>query len=71
MEKYLFDKFEKYNQDKGDMLISAWISDDINKYVIRSDFGGCINIFDPKYEDFMLDYVKQKNNIKGKNGENK
>ncbi len=67
MEKYLFDKFEKYNQDKGDMLISAWISDDINKYVIRSEFGGCINIFDPKYEDFMLDYVKQKNNIEGKN----
>ena len=71
MEKYLIDKFEKYNQDKGDMLISAWISDDINKYVIVSEFGGSINIFDPKYEDFMLDYVKQKNNIEGKNGENK
>ena len=68
LENYLFEKFERYNDDKGDMLISAWISDDINKYVIRNTFGGCINIFDPKYEDFMLDYVKQKNNIEDKDG---
>ncbi len=53
----------KINDKSGDGLVSAWISDDISSYCYLSDFEGNFGLMDPKYEDFMLDYVKLKNNV--------
>ena len=60
IEKILNEKFEKYNENKGDNLISAWISDDLGKYCYSGEFSQGICLFNPEYEDFMLDYVKEK-----------
>ena len=50
-------------ENQGDGLVNAWITDDINKYCFISDIEKGICILDPKYEDFMLEYIKHKNNI--------
>ena len=63
VDKEICEYYEKYNENNGDGLVSAWISDDINKYCFTSDFGNCMCLLDPKYEDFMLDYVTMKNNV--------
>ena len=71
-EEFLFNKFEKLTENQGDGLANAWITDDINKYCFISDIEEGLAVLDPKYEDFMLDYVKQKNNVVASNvGENK
>ena len=63
VDKEICEYYEKYNENNGDGLVSAWISDDINKYCFTSDFCNCMCLLDPKYEDFMLDYVTMKNNV--------
>ena len=61
-EDYILKKYENLNQEKNG-LVKAWISDDINKYCFISTLENGISILDPKYEDFMLEYIKDKNNI--------
>ena len=61
-EEYIVKKYEKINQEKNG-LVNAWISDDINKYCFISNLEKGISILDPKYEDFMLEYIKDKNNV--------
>ena len=61
-ENYILKKYEKLIEGNG--LANAWISDEVNKYCFISSLEKGICILDPKYEDFMLEYVKQKNNIK-------
>ena len=60
IEKELTAYYEKYNEMHGD-LVSMWISDDISRYCYVSKFNGGISFLNPKYEDFMLEYVKLKN----------
>lgn len=61
-EDYIIKNYENLNHDKRG-LVKAWISDDINKYCFVSTLENGISILDPKYEDFMLEYIKDKNNI--------
>ena len=63
IEKEVYNYYEKYNENMGDNLVSAWISDDLNRYCYSSDFGNCMCLLDTKYEDFMLEYVTMKNNV--------
>ena len=60
VEKELTAYYEKYNETHGD-LVSMWISDDIGRYCYASTFNGGLCFLNPKYEDFMLEYVKMKN----------
>ena len=60
-ENYIGKKYEKLTEGEG--LANAWISDDINKYCFISWLEKGISILDPKYEDFMLEYIKHKNII--------
>ena len=60
-ENYIEKKYEKLTEGEG--LANAWISDDINKYCFISWLEKGISILDPKYEDFMLEYIKHKNII--------
>ena len=62
-EEFLEKKYEKLLENQGDGLAYAWITDDINKYCFISELEKGICLFDPKYEDFMLEYIKHKNNI--------
>ena len=60
-ENYISKKYEKLVEGEG--LINAWISDDVKKYCSISWLEKGISILDPKYEDFMLEYSKHKNNV--------
>jgi galactokinase len=60
-ESYIGKKYEKLIEGEG--LVNAWISDEVNKYCFISLLEKGISILDPKYEDFMLEYIKHKNNI--------
>ena len=62
-EEFIEKKYEKYLENQGDGLAYAWITDDIKKYCFISELEKGICILDPKYEDFMLEYIKHKNNI--------
>ena len=62
-EEFMEKKYEKFLENQGDGLAYAWITDDINKYCFISEIEKGICLFDPKYEDFMLEYIKHKNNI--------
>jgi len=62
-EEFMEKKYEKFLENQGDGLAYAWITDDINKYCFISELEKGICLFDPKYEDFMLEYIKHKNNI--------
>ena len=62
-KEFIEKKYEKLLENQGDGLVNAWITDDINKYCFISDIEKGICILDPKYEDFMLEYIKHKNNI--------
>ena len=62
-EEFLEKKYEKFLENQGDGLAYAWITDDINKYCFISELERGICLFDPKYEDFMLEYIKHKNNV--------
>ena len=62
-EEFMEKKYEKFLENQGDGLAYAWITDDINKYCFISGLEQGICLFDPKYEDFMLEYIKHKNNI--------
>ena len=62
-EEFIEKKYEKYLENQGDGLAYAWITDDINKYCYISEIEKGICLLDPKYEDFMLEYIKHKNNI--------
>jgi hypothetical protein len=62
IEKELTAYYEKYNETHGSGdLVSMWISDDISRYCYVSSFNGGLSFLNPKYEDFMLEYVKLKN----------
>ena len=62
IEKELTAYYEKYNETHGSGdLVSMWISDDISRYCYVSRFNGGLSFLNPKYEDFMLEYVKLKN----------
>ena len=60
-EDYITKKYEKLSEGEG--LAYAWIADDVNKYCFISGLEKGITVLDPKYEDFMLEYSKQKNII--------
>ena len=60
-ESYIGKKYEKLIEGEG--LVNAWISDEVNKYCFISLLEKGRSILDPKYEDFMLEYIKHKNNI--------
>ena len=62
-KEYIEKKYEKFLENQGDGLAYAWITDDINKYCYISEIEKGICILDPKYEDFMLEYIKHKNII--------
>ena len=62
-EEFIEKKYEKYLENQGDGLAYAWITDDIKKYCFISELEKGICILDPKYEDFMLEYIKHKNNM--------
>ena len=62
-EEFMIKKYEKYLENKGDGLVDKWITDDINKYCYISELEKGLSILDTKYEDFMLDYIKHKNNV--------
>ena len=62
-EEFIEKKYEKYLENQGDGLAYVWITDDIKKYCFISELEKGICILDPKYEDFMLEYIKHKNNI--------
>ena len=62
-EEFMIKKYEKYLENKGDGLVDKWITDDINKYCYISELEKGVSILDTKYEDFMLDYIKHKNNV--------
>ena len=62
-KEYIGKKYEKFLENQGDGLAYAWITDDINKYCYISEIEKGICILDPKYEDFMLEYIKHKNII--------
>ena len=62
-EEFMEKKYEKFLENQGDGLAYAWITDDINKYCYISEIEKGICLLDPKYEDFMLEYIKHKNNI--------
>ena len=67
IENYICKKYEKLEEKQGDgdtLLVAAWISDELSKYCFISELEKGVTILDPKYEDFMLDYIKDKNNIK-------
>lgn len=65
IENYICKKYEKLvDNNEENALVNAWISDDINKYCFISELEKGVTILDPKYEGFMLDYVKEKNIIK-------
>ena len=60
-KEFIEKKYEKFLENQGDGLAYAWITDDINKYCYISEIEKGICILDPKYEDFMLEYIKHKN----------
>ena len=62
-KEFIEKKYEKLLENQGDGLAYAWITDDINKYCYISEIEKGICLLDPKYEDFMLEYIKHKNNI--------
>ena len=62
-KEFIEKKYEKFLENQGDGLAYAWITDDINKYCYISEIEKGICILDPKYEDFMLEYIKHKNII--------
>ena len=67
IENYFCKKYEKLEEKQGDgdtLLVAAWISDELSKYCFISGLEKGVTILDTKYEDFMLDYIKDKNNIK-------
>ena len=60
-EDYISKKYEKMMEGTG--LANAWMTDEVNKYCFISELTKGMTILDPTYEDFMLEYIKQKNNI--------
>ena len=58
----VLNKLETLLNDES-RLVSAWISDDISNYCYKSKLGRGLSLMDPRYEDFMLEHLKQKNNL--------
>lgn len=63
LETEIIELYEQKNEDIQDNLITAWISDDITHYCYRTPLGNHISILNPKYEDFMLEFVDKKLNL--------